>query len=452
VKSEIGTTIVGIGIGLICTSGVMMLLQATPKERADEITKSFKPFSPKVTTRSDDKNFYVESDGMPDHEMMVGIVAWQQQVPLPQPYKGANAWRFPLFPKPAEKSLSAKTGFFRGAIAIAANGVPIFNPIKNDGKTDTFLAGELDKFGGHGGRGDDYHYHTAPLHLIPTVGKTIPIAYALDGYGIYGLECKDGKAPADLDTFNGHTTKDWGYHYHATKTYPYLNGGFHGEVTEAGGQVDPQPRSRPVREALPPLRGAKVTGFKKNSENSYTLNYTLNGETYTINYSIEKDGKYNFTFIDPSGKERKETYSGQARGGGGGGRGGGRGPGGPPQESGGKVSDPTGSPGKPWIFQHAAELDTDKDTIVTLIEINGLIKSAFAEVAGSKESISLEDLKKARPPKNVIGGYLKGHADEFDANGDRNVTLQEVLDEFSSLFHKGDKNHDHALTKEEYDT
>ena len=48
----------------------------------------------------------------------------------------------------------------------------------------------------------------------------------------------------------GTTTPRSGYHYHATKTYPYLNGGFHGEVTERGGQVDPQPHAEPVREAL----------------------------------------------------------------------------------------------------------------------------------------------------------------------------------------------------------
>ena len=38
---------------------------------------------------------YVESNGMPDHRMMVGIRAWQQQVPIPQPYTGRNAWRIP---------------------------------------------------------------------------------------------------------------------------------------------------------------------------------------------------------------------------------------------------------------------------------------------------------------------------------------------------------------------
>ena len=82
--------------------------------------------------------------------------------------------------------MSAKTNFFRGAIALAVNGVPIFNPIKNNGVTDTLIAGELDKWGGHCGRADDYHYHVAPVHLEKLTGKGKPLAFALDGYPIYG--------------------------------------------------------------------------------------------------------------------------------------------------------------------------------------------------------------------------------------------------------------------------
>jgi len=33
---------------------------------------------------------------------------------------------------------------------------------------------------------------------------------------------------------------------HGSTKYPYVNGGFHGEVVEAGDQVDPQPRAQPV--------------------------------------------------------------------------------------------------------------------------------------------------------------------------------------------------------------
>ena len=102
--------------------------------------------------------------------MMVGIISWQQQVPIPQPYTGSNAWQFPLKPVPAANPLSGKDHFFRGAMAIAANGIPIFNALNNRG-VDSFSIGELDEFGGHCGRADDYHYHAAPLALEKVVGK-----------------------------------------------------------------------------------------------------------------------------------------------------------------------------------------------------------------------------------------------------------------------------------------
>src|SRR5581483_8224759 len=162
---------------------------------------------------------YVESDGMPSHNMMVGITAWQQQVPLPQPYTGGNAWRIPLNPVPSANPPSIKNRFLRGAIALAANGIPIFNPQNNRGELSQEI-GELDQWGGHCGRADDYHYHAAPLHLEVIVGKGKPIAFALDGYPIYGLSEPDGSAPANLDSFNGHDLGGLGYHYHGSLKYP----------------------------------------------------------------------------------------------------------------------------------------------------------------------------------------------------------------------------------------
>lgn len=319
-----------IGIGILGTFWFVDRLSpavfAQSGESADtvaaRVNASFQPYAPLVSARHDAQLFYVESDGIPDHRMMVGITAWQQQVPLPQSYRGDNAWRFPLFPRVASAPLSAKEHFFRGAIAIAANGVPIFNPIKNDGITDTFLAGELDEFGGHCGRADDYHYHLAPLHLQKVLGTATPVAYALDGYSIYGLTEADGSAPATLDTFNGHIGKDGSYHYHATKAYPYLNGGFHGEVVERDGQVDPQPHADPVRPASVPLRGATITGFEKLAGNSYTLTYSIRGETRKVHYTVQADGNYIFDFIDGRGAARTETYTRRGRG---------RGRGGPPR-------------------------------------------------------------------------------------------------------------------------
>ena len=268
---------------------------------------SFDAFAPHVRTHSDHDFLYVDSNSMPHHPMMVGITAWQQQVPIPQPYTGDNAWRIPIKPVPAKEPMSAKDNFFRGAIALAANGVPIFNPIKNDGKTDTFLAGELDDYGGHSGRGDDYHYHISPLHLQEIMGEALPVAYALDGYPIYGLDEPDGSKVGKLDKWNGHIGPDGDYHYHSTKKYPYLNGGFYGEVVERGGQIDPQPRAQGVRPYTRPLRGAKITGWEQKG-NEHSVEYQIGLNKGYVNYTLLDEGKVRFEFIDTEGKTTTETF------------------------------------------------------------------------------------------------------------------------------------------------
>ena len=60
----------------------------------------------------------------------------------------------------------------------------------NNRGDDALLAGELDDWGGHCGRADDYHYHIAPTHLQTVVGKKVPIAYALDGFTKEVILCR----------------------------------------------------------------------------------------------------------------------------------------------------------------------------------------------------------------------------------------------------------------------
>ncbi|HMY75049.1 MAG TPA: DUF1566 domain-containing protein, partial [Blastocatellia bacterium] len=271
----------------------------------------FDAFAPKVRTRWDDKWLYVESNGIPDHPLMAGIKTWQQQVPVAQPYHGSNAWSIPLNPVPAAQPISAKTALFTGAIALAANGVPIFNALNNRG-VDSFSIGELDDFGGHCGRADDYHYHAAPLHLQSKLGASSPIGYALDGYPLYGVKEPNGDTVTGLDDFNGHTnatTNGGKYHYHSTLTYPYINGGMHGQVTVSNDQIVPQPRAYSVRPATTPLAGASITAWRANSATSWTLEYQINGQTYKVNYSTDGAGHYTYEFVDPAGNKRTENYT-----------------------------------------------------------------------------------------------------------------------------------------------
>jgi YHYH protein len=248
----------------------------------------------------------VESTGMPEHLMMIGITNWQQQFPLPQPYSGSNAWRLPAKGALSDAPISAKTGLFRGAIALAIDGVPIFNALNNRGE-DSFLIGELDQWGGHCGRADDYHYHAAPLHLTKGQSAAVPIAVAMDGFAIYGLTEPDGSTVRALDEFNGHVDATDGYHYHASLTYPYINGGLRGKVTVADGQIDPQPSATPIRPAGNPLRGASITAFSQTAPAAWRLQYKLNGGTYQVDYSIS-GSMYTFLFTDPNGSARTETF------------------------------------------------------------------------------------------------------------------------------------------------
>ncbi|MGV3606601.1 MAG: YHYH protein [Planctomycetaceae bacterium] len=293
-----------------------LVTQRLVVKKAPAMFSHFQPFEKSLELRWDERFLYVGSNGLPNHPMMVGITAWQQQVPLPQKYFGENAWRIPLHPIPAKEPAMIKGHFLRGAIALGVNGIPIFNPQNNRGEVSAEI-GELDEYGGHCGRADDYHYHLAPVHLEKIVGKDKPIAYALDGYPIYGFQ--DEKAPdfAPLDRLSGHKDKEGNYHYHATKQYPYVIGGFFGEVIEREGQVDPQPRAEGVRPALTPLRDAKIVGFDEVKAGSYRLTYDVRGKQGTVSYTIGKDGTAQFVFVDPNGKTVNETYSPRQRGPGG---------------------------------------------------------------------------------------------------------------------------------------
>ena len=292
------------------SAGVTAATEASPTTPAgsedDGVLSGFDAFAESVRVLTSGDVWMIESNGLPSHQMMVGITNWQQQFPVSQPYTGTNAWQLPRTPELAGQPISAKTGLFRGAIALAVNGVPIFNALNNRGD-DAFLVGELDEFGGHCGRADDYHYHVAPLHLQDVVGSANPIAYALDGFPIYGSVEPDGNPLGALDEYNGHLGADGVYHYHGTTTYPYLNGGLVGVVTVSD-QVDPQPVAFAFRPAGEPLAGAVITGFDDFGDGAYRLEYTIDGQVGSAHYTVT-DIAVAFEFTSPTGEVTTETYS-----------------------------------------------------------------------------------------------------------------------------------------------
>ncbi len=290
---------------------IKSVLQATTYTSPSQIDSAFIPFKPTISTSFDANYFYVHSLGIPaTHTMMSGITNWQQQVPIPQCYIGSNAWSVPLNSTLAATPVPVNQSHFtKGAIAIAVNGVAIFNPFTNAG-VDAYLDGQLDGKGGHCGRADDYHYHIAPLHLYSSTSATLPIAYALDGYAVYGSSEPNGSPMQALDANHGHFGSNGVYHYHGTSSAPYMIGNMVGKVTEdANLQIIPQAQSTPIRPAQNPLGGAVITSCVPNGNNGYILTYILSGQTYQVSYNWTNNGVYTFNFINP-GNTTTNIYNG----------------------------------------------------------------------------------------------------------------------------------------------
>jgi hypothetical protein len=283
-----------------------------PKTSTGFIDSAYAPFKPGISTRWDDTYFYIASNGIPNHNMMVGIKSWQQQVPITQPYTDNNSWSIPLQPSYATIPLSTKTNFMKGAVAVAVNGIPIFNALNNRGE-DSYLIGELDNWGGHCGRGDDYHYHAAPLHLS-SISNLKPIAFALDGFPVYGTKEPNGSEMTVLDSCHGHVGTNGNYHYHGTTNYPYVIGAMRGKVNldpatpAPENQILPQAFTKPARPATTPLKGAEITDFTTVGSNGYLLTYKIGTKNGYVKYSWDANNKYTYTLTDTSGKSVTTTY------------------------------------------------------------------------------------------------------------------------------------------------
>ena len=291
---------------------VIPITVTIPKTSLGFMDSAFAAFKPNISTSWDDTYFYIASSGIPSHNMMIGITNWQQQVPITQPYNGTNSWSIPLQPVYAITPLSTKSNLMKGAVAVAVNGIAIFNALNNRGE-DSYKIGELDNWGGHCGKGDDYHYHAAPMHLS-TLNGLKPIAFAVDGFPVYGSKEPDGASMNALDSCHGHNGTNGQYHYHGTTDYPYVIGALKGKVTidpnttAPENQVIPQAFTKPVRPATSPLSGAAITDFTAVGTNGYLLTYKRGTKNGYVKYSWDANNKYTFILTDTSGNAVTSTY------------------------------------------------------------------------------------------------------------------------------------------------
>lgn len=230
---------------------------------------------PTLSAKCVGDKFVVESNDIPHYTFVQTT---------PNPLKGVDEH----FEIPRTPTYSAQTTAIPllGVAGFAVNGLPFFGPNEaaqpaNEAYGDPIYNGLMDACLGHTSPGE-YHYHSMTVKCLdeaslvaepwmnadPPASEASPvIAWALDGYPIYGpLECTDAgcgtvvtmKSGYDkigdptshawdayawaahdgdatyLDECNGHEGPGGDYHYHATETFPYILGCYHG-VTDGSG-------------------------------------------------------------------------------------------------------------------------------------------------------------------------------------------------------------------------
>jgi len=249
-----------------------------------------------------------------DDQIMVGITAWINRVPVPYDYN----WLIPSNPSWQNNITEASA---KGPIAVAINGVPIFHYERRpdvstslanySSDNDTVVQGELDQCGGHSGQGDDYHYHYTPVCLLEEHDLSQPLAFGLDGapvyYGeggtdFYGMgqfntwnNFPDGLSESSLDECNAYENTDGSYVHYTTKNPPYLIGCHHGFFDSAL-QIEPRPMSGREQGVTTPLGGefgepvsTLVNSFSLNNDGSYQMEFNaLSANTGTSSVIYRK--------------------------------------------------------------------------------------------------------------------------------------------------------------------
>ena len=143
------------------------------------------------------------------------------------------------FSLPTNPELASAASCASGTVAIALNGVPIFNGFDAGGR-DAVAHEIQDSCDGHPQIAGQYHYHDMSACADDneyTGAHSDLIGYTLDGFGLYGMKDEDGATLTneDLDECHGHTHEiEWDgkmtemYHYHATAEFPYTVSCFRG--------------------------------------------------------------------------------------------------------------------------------------------------------------------------------------------------------------------------------
>lgn len=121
--------------------------------------------------------------------------------------------------RPVAATRSGQTS--RVGSGVAFNGVKLDGPAPVDAILGAYTIAPFDDCGGHVNLHAGYHYHAVTDCLTdgatasPTSPHAAIIGIAMDGYKIFSHLTSEGQVPNDLDSCQGHSTPEEGYHYHA---------------------------------------------------------------------------------------------------------------------------------------------------------------------------------------------------------------------------------------------
>lgn len=135
---------------------------------------------------------------------------------------------------------STASAIDRSGVGVALDGVKLEAAAPVDAILGAYTIAAFDDCIGHVNPYEGYHYHGAnhgegscPAIPFESDGHAGMFAYALDGYGIYGMLDKNGEEATDLDSCRGHSDDIRGYHYHtASAGENTFIGCFRGETAE----------------------------------------------------------------------------------------------------------------------------------------------------------------------------------------------------------------------------
>ena len=102
---------------------------------------------------------------------------------------------------------------------------------------------------------------------------------------------------------------------------------------------------------------------------------------------------------------------------------------------------------------HAKELDADGDGIVTREEMTAEVEKTFAGCDRNQDGkLAADEYGGPGGVRSAMGGFVKQHAQEIDADGDGAITKDELQSIALRMFDKADPNRDGKLSPDEIKT